>query len=70
MVSNFSLKIKKMRYFVSTFRGTDQLTAEYINYYNNGRRQWDLKKMTPAQYRNHLLSLQVACKQLTLNSVY
>ncbi|MDF1511434.1 IS3 family transposase, partial [Robertmurraya sp. DFI.2.37] len=24
-------------------------------YYNNYRYQWDLKKMTPIQYRNHLL---------------
>jgi transposase InsO family protein len=27
----------------------------YMNYYNNHRYQWDLKKMTPAQYRSHLL---------------
>ncbi|MFC6387447.1 IS3 family transposase, partial [Sporolactobacillus kofuensis] len=25
-------------------------------YYNNYRYQWNLKKMTPIQYRNHLLS--------------
>ncbi|MCM3364745.1 IS3 family transposase, partial [Halalkalibacter kiskunsagensis] len=24
-------------------------------YYNNYRYQWNLKKMTPIQYRNHLL---------------
>ncbi|MBU1895535.1 IS3 family transposase, partial [Patescibacteria group bacterium] len=29
---------------------------EYIDYYNNERQQWDLKKMTPVEYRNHLLS--------------
>lgn len=28
----------------------------YIAYYNNHRYQWGLKKMTPVQYRNHLLS--------------
>jgi len=28
---------------------------EYITYYNNYRYQWGLKKMTPVQYRNHLL---------------
>lgn len=28
----------------------------YMVYYNNYRYQWDLKKMTPIQYRNHLLS--------------
>ena len=25
-----------------------------IEYYNNYRYQWNLKKMTPVQYRNHL----------------
>lgn len=29
---------------------------EYMIYYNNYRCQWGLKKMTPVQYRNHLLS--------------
>lgn len=29
----------------------------YIFYYNNLRPQWSRKKMTPVQYRNHLLSL-------------
>jgi len=28
----------------------------YITYYNNYRYQWNLKKMTPIQYRNHLLA--------------
>jgi putative transposase len=28
---------------------------EYMNYYNNYRYQWNLKKMTPTQYREHLL---------------
>ncbi|WP_204871247.1 IS3 family transposase, partial [Pullulanibacillus pueri] len=27
----------------------------YMVYYNNYRYQWNLKKMTPIQYRNHLL---------------
>ncbi|MEV5113688.1 IS3 family transposase, partial [Peribacillus frigoritolerans] len=26
-------------------------------YYNNFRYQWNLKKMTPVQYRNHLLQV-------------
>lgn len=30
---------------------------DYMDYYNNYRCQWNLKKMTPVQYRNHLLSL-------------
>ncbi|KGM98604.1 transposase, partial [Clostridium haemolyticum NCTC 8350] len=29
---------------------------EYMDYYNNYRGQWNLKKMTPVKYRNHLLS--------------
>ena len=36
----------------------DELKREvdnYITYYNNYRYQWGLKKMTPVQYRNHLL---------------
>lgn len=28
---------------------------EYMIYYNNYRYQWELKKMTPVQYKNHLL---------------
>ncbi|MGH4051109.1 MAG: IS3 family transposase, partial [Clostridium sp.] len=27
-----------------------------ITYYNNYRYQWNLKKMTPVKYRNHLLA--------------
>jgi transposase InsO family protein len=37
----------------------NELIAEiddYMNYYNNHRCQWDLKKMTPVEYRNHLLA--------------
>lgn len=30
---------------------------KYMTYYNNYRYQWNLKKMTPVQYRNHLLNL-------------
>ncbi|WP_159162193.1 IS3 family transposase, partial [Clostridium neonatale] len=29
---------------------------DYVNYHNNFRWQWNLKKMTPVQYRNHLLT--------------
>lgn len=29
---------------------------EYMIYHNNYRCQWNLKKMTPVQYRNHLLN--------------
>ncbi|MGL4730220.1 MAG: IS3 family transposase, partial [Clostridium sp.] len=29
---------------------------QYMIYYNNYRYQWNLEKMTPVQYRNHLLN--------------
>ena len=38
-----------------TFEELKTKTAEYIDYYNNERQQWNLKKMTPVEYRNHLL---------------
>lgn len=38
-----------------TFEELKRMIAGYIDYYNNERYQWDLKKMTPVQYRNHLL---------------
>ncbi|MCM3567590.1 IS3 family transposase, partial [Neobacillus mesonae] len=28
-----------------------------IRHYNHTRYQWNLKKMTPVQYRNHLLQV-------------
>ena len=33
------------------------LIDNYIDYYNNGSCQWNLKKLTPVQYRNQLLSV-------------
>ncbi len=29
--------------------------ADYMEYYNNERGQWKLKKLTPVSYRNQLL---------------
>lgn len=40
-----------------SFEELKDLTAEYINHYNTRRRQWNLKKMTPVEYKNHLLSV-------------
>jgi len=40
-----------------TFQELNVMIDEYLRYYNNERYQWDLKKMTPVQYRNHLLQL-------------
>jgi len=38
-----------------TFEELYLLIEGYVKYYNQERRQWDLKKMTPVEYRNHLL---------------
>lgn len=51
---------KNRNYYFITDEGIDVLTVEkemkrFIDYYNNHRYQWDLKKMTPVEYRNHLL---------------
>ena len=32
------------------------LVMNYMNHYNNTRRQWTLKKMTPDEYRSHLIA--------------
>jgi putative transposase len=39
----------------TTLENIKKMIANYIKYYNNYRYQWDLKRMTPVQYRNHLL---------------
>lgn len=44
-----------------TARTFDELYAmieAYMEYYNGERQQWDKQKMTPIQYRDHLLSLR------------
>lgn len=41
-----------------TFNELNDTMNKYMDYYNNGRHQWNLKKMTPVQYRNHLLATQ------------
>ena len=40
----------------TTFESVKKMIDSYIMYYNNYRYQWNLKKMTPVQYRNHLLA--------------
>ncbi|AAO34789.1 transposase (plasmid) [Clostridium tetani] len=40
----------------NTFAELLEEIDEYMDYYNNYRGQWNLKKMTPVKYRNHLLS--------------
>ncbi|MNI20141.1 Integrase core domain protein [compost metagenome] len=39
----------------TTYEDVYNEIKRYINYYNNFRYQWNLKKMTPVEYRNHLL---------------
>lgn len=38
------------------FETVKKMIDNYIAYYNNYRYQWNLKKMAPVQYRNHLLA--------------
>ena len=40
-----------------TFEELKMLVENYIEYYNHERSQWDLNKMTPVEYRDHLLAL-------------
>jgi len=40
-----------------TFEELRLLIENYIRYYNCERAQWDLNKMTPVEYRDHLLAL-------------
>jgi hypothetical protein len=35
----------------------NKYVKNYIIYYNNNRFQWNKKKMTPVQYRNHLKNI-------------
>lgn len=40
-----------------TFDDLKKEIKSYMIYYNNLRYQWNLKRMTPVQYRNHLLQV-------------
>jgi transposase InsO family protein len=39
-----------------SFEGLRSKVEEYMQYYNHERKQWERKKMTPVEYRNHLLA--------------
>ena len=39
-----------------TFEELRLVIEEYMRYYNQERKQWERKKMTPVEYRNHLLT--------------
>lgn len=34
-----------------------EMIDDYMYYYNSTRKQWNLKKMTPEQYRSHLIAI-------------
>ena len=40
-----------------TLEEVEKYLESYIFYYNNVRPQWTRKKMTPVQYKNHLIQL-------------
>ncbi len=40
-----------------TYEEVQKSVAKYVDYYNTERAQWGLKKMTPAEYRCHLVNL-------------
>ena len=40
----------------TSFAELKSIIRDYIHYYNYNRYQWTRKKMTPVQYRNHLLA--------------
>lgn len=40
-----------------TFEELHVLIENYVRYYNHQRQQWHRKKMTPVQYRDHLLQI-------------
>lgn len=42
---------------IETYQEVVETIHKYIYNYNNSRPQWTLKKMTPVQYRNHLLNI-------------
>jgi hypothetical protein len=45
-----SVTFKKITY-------TNEFKLLYMLYYNKYRYQWNLKKMTPVEYRNHLIEV-------------
>jgi hypothetical protein len=52
-VSQYDDNVGTLKTSLSELKGR---IDEYINYYNGSRKQWNLKKMTPAQYRSHLIA--------------
>jgi transposase InsO family protein len=42
---------------IKSFKELLKYIENYIFYYNHNRPQWNRKKMTPVEYRNHLINL-------------
>lgn len=42
--------------YCKSFQELHAVITNYMHYYNHERQQWNLKKMTPVEYRNHLLT--------------
>ena len=40
----------------TTLSQLEKVIDKYMKYYNNHRYQWNLKKLTPVEYRNQLLA--------------
>ena len=54
-MESFWSHFKDEYYYDCTFITYEELVtgiADYINYYNNERYQWNLKNLTPVEYRN------------------
>ena len=54
-MESFLSHFKDEYYYDCTFITYEELVtgiADYINYYNNERYQWNLKNLTPVEYRN------------------
>ena len=52
-----------MKFITKNSKAFDELVEkidEYMYYYNNERYQWSRNKMTPVQYRSHLLIVSLA----------
>lgn len=59
----------KDKTYIKSCETLEELTKEinkYMIYYNNYRYQQNLEKMTPVQYRNHLLNSAQAFLKLSL----
>ena len=56
-MESFWSHFKDEYYYDCTFITYEELVtgiADYINYYNNERYQWNLKNLTPVEYRNQV----------------